>query len=603
MADHPTSPLFSEFPASTHADWRRKAEQDLKGKPFDRLVWKAPDGLAIQPFYPNETSHEGPGANTLPGEAPFRRGSVFHADEPGWQVVQPLSGGADLTDRIREAVDAETGAVLLDGNASSGALALVPLSNMAIHLRPTQHPLEAFEELLEAMKGQPIVRQHLTGTIGSDFVSTSALAGKAPSATDTEELSLLLLATNEYPWFRGLGIDATQLGDQGASPALQLGFVLSATVEYFDRLESDSISLTTLAENLHITFPLGSSFFLELAKFRASRVLLHHLLQAYGLESPGLLSPFVLARSSKRNLAHYDRHNNLLRHTTQAMAAVLGGAEAIVIEPFDVLDQPQSKTGSRLARNIQFLLKHESYLDRVQDPAGGSYYVEALTNELITKGWETFQAIEAAGGLSAYASHGMLRMVLGQQAEEELRAFHQRKRVMIGVNQSAHPQETQAELQLPAQDVRLAASFERLRSNMDHAGAARGRRFRAFLWQFGDVTMRNARAQFSRNLLAAGGWEVLDNQSPDDQEATFREAAGANPELVVLCSADSHYAESAPALIAELQSQFPTSRVLLAGKPEGWELLGVHGCLFAGMDAYEFLAAEQERWLGEGEEQ
>ena len=597
MADRPTSPLFSDFPASTHAGWLKKIEQDLKGKPVDRLVWKAPDGLAIQPVYPNETAHQGAGANTLPGEAPFRRGSVFHADEPGWQIVQPLSTAEGLSDRIREAADAETGAVLVDGNAPADVLALVPLSNMAIHLRPAQQPLEAFAALLEAMKGQPMVRQHLTGTISRDLIGEAALAGKSPSAADLDELGRLLQATAEFPYFRALGIDATRLGEEGASPALQLAFVLSATVEYLDRLSPEVASTATLAENLHVTFPLGSSFFLELAKFRAFRVLMHHLLQAYGLDSPGLLSPFVLARSSRRNLAHYDRHNNLLRHTTQAMAAVLGGAEAVVIEPFDVLDQPQSKTGSRLARNIQFLLKHESYLDRVQDPAGGSYYVEALTNELIAKGWETFQAIEAAGGLSAYASHGMLRMVLGQQAEEELRAFHQRKRVMIGVNQSAHPQETQAELQLPAQDFRLAASFERLRSNMDRAGAARGRRFRAFLWQFGDVTMRNARAQFCRNLLAAGGWEVMDNQTPDDQEASFREAEAASPELVVLCSADAQYAEAAPALVAEFKQRFPASRLLLAGKPEGWELLGVHACLFAGMDAYGFLAEEQAHWL------
>lgn len=594
MPDSMQNPLFSDFPATTASEWRKKIEQDLKGKPIDQLAWKAPDQMVIQAFYHREHGSKGIGENSLPGEVPFRRGSVFHADEPGWQIVQALQSSSETPTRLAEAIEAEVGAVLIQGDmANVGAwMEKYPLSNMAIHLAPEGEPLGAIQVLAAQCVAQRIPSTHLTGTLAWDCVTQAALQGKKTSPTQIKSLAAAISVSQEFPYFRSLGIDLTQIGERGANASYQLAIALAATAETIDliRQQNPDLSAETLAENLHYVFPMSGSFFLEVGKFRAFRVLISTLLSAYGLDSAGLLSPFVMARSGKRYLAHYDRHNNLLRHTTAAMSAILGGVEAVALDPFDVLEGEDTKAGTRLARNIQFLLKHESYLDQVQDAGGGAYYVEEITNQLANKAWEVFQAIEAAGGLGEYATHGMLNLSLAQQSASELEAFNKRKKTLIGVNESANPGETMESLEIASGERRVAAALESLRAQADRFGLVRGKRLTAFTWQFGEIKMRSARAQFSRNLLAAGGIDVIENQAPDDLEASQAQLASVSPEIVVLCSADPAYTEMGPTLIAAARAASPDCIVLIAGKPEGWESLGANDCIFAGIDAQAFLS-------------
>lgn len=596
MSQSTHSSLFSDFSPVTMEAWQEKVLKDLKGKPYEKLFWRTADGFEMEPMLVVDPADNG---SPLPGQAPFTRGSVFQADGPGWQVVQTISTGEGGAERISEALEAEVGAIRLEGdNSSSGfPINMIRLSQTAIHLVPPSTTPSIVAGLISTANEQKVPLSHVTGTLLSDAITTAALYGERLEPQDLDAIANNIDEAAQLPYFRVLGIDLCQLGDIGASAGLQLAVALASTVEYLDKLpgHSKDISLNTLVDNLHYSFPVSSSFFMEAAKFRAFRVLISQCLQAYNVNSSEQLSPFVTAKSSIYQLTHYDKYNNLLRHTTAAMSAVIGGAEAIAIDAFDRLETANSKTGSRLARNIQFLLKKESYLDQVQDAGGGSYYLEDLTEKLAESAWALFQEIEAAGGLLAYAEAGKLQAILEQQRIEALLHFQERKSSLIGVNQSPNPDET-LDLSLPTDDSRLAAEFEKLRLQVDTIGRKRGKRITAFFWQFGDVRMRNARAQFGRGLLAAGGFAVVDNHHPNDLDNSFEEFSESNPDILVLCSSDPEYASTGVELVRKARQVNKDLMVIIAGKPESWESTGADSCIFAGMNAYEFLLDLSNTW-------
>lgn len=578
--------------------WQEKVLKDLKGKPYEKLLWTTADGFRMAPMLGKDAIADHTGA-TLPGQPPYRRGSVFRADEPGWQIVQIIATGAESETRLTEALQAEVGAIRLEGDQADflPLIDRVNLSQTAIHLAPDAHQASISEAIISAATLRDTPLAHITGTYRYDAVTQAALSGNALSPDALTQISQALSQSSQLPFFRTLGIDLCPIGDQGGTAGLQLAVALAATVEYLDLLPQQEASLTveTLAENLHYIFPVGGSFFIEVAKFRAFRPLIHQCLKAYSLDSPGLLSPFVTAKSSIYSLSHYDKYNNLLRHTTAAMSAVIGGAEAIAIDAFDKLEETNTKTGSRLARNIQFILQHESYLDQVQDVGGGSYYVEDLTDKLAKSAWTLFQEIEAAGGLLAYAQAGTLASILEDQQASKKEKFQRRKSSLIGVNQSPNPEET-LDVMISPTDHRQAVEFERLRLKVDAIGRSRNQRLTAFFWQFGEVRMRNARAQFSRGLLAAGGFAVIDNQHPDDLERSWEEFYKSGADVLVLCSADAAYLTTGKELISRVHAVKTGVPVIIAGKQENLADTGATACIYAGMNAYDFLEELQKRW-------
>ncbi len=599
MSEFTQPPLFSDFPSISASEWRHRIEKDLKGKPIERLYWTVPDGFSLAPFYQADTASAA-SHDTRPGEFPFRRGSVFQSEQAGWQTVQPITAGIKASQTLQEAIDAEVGGILLEGKPAhiEPLLREFPISALALHLRVSHSPHALCQVLRQTCIDRGIPASHLTGTLTWDPMMTAAMAGKSVDSADLATWVEVQKEMADFPHFRILGVDLSQVAEEGGSHSIQLALALSATVEYIDLLHQHAhLSSAQLAPSLHYQFAIGGSFFLELGKFRAFRQLIAQVLKAHGLDDTASLSPFVMARSSQRLLTHYDHHSNLLRHTTQAMSAILGGVEALALDPFDGLQASGATTGARLSRNIQQLLRHESYFDKVIDPAGGAYYVEEVTHQLAIKSWELFQQIESVGGIGAYASSGELRTALAVQSLAAEQEFAKRKRVLIGVNQSPDTNEVHPDLVLPPTDIRLAAPFEALRTRVDAFGKKRGARLQAFIWQFGDVAMRSARGQFSRNLFGSGGFFIQENIFHDDLDLVKTEAQHHQPDVVVICSSDAEYFGTGKELLATLRASLPNATVIIAGKPEGWETLGADGCIFAGMNAYEFLLQLTTKWV------
>lgn len=609
MAESHDTTLFAEFPSITSEAWREKIEQDLKGKPIDRLNWDTGEGFVLKPYYRQEDlSGYTSGLEDVPGKGSMRRGNQFNAQDSGWQIIQEMPVTVDgLGEKLAEAQGIGVHAFRLVARDAKPFAALLadlpkelPLHQTALHLAFPEAPSLVAADLYAQLAERKVKADLLTGTLHNDPIGVALADGEVPSHVSLVNVEAGIESFEASPWFRSVELDLGWVYEQGGNLTQQLAIALASVVEYVDFLEKSEskVGKEDLFKRLAFNFPVGTSFFLEMAKFRAFRLLFTQLAEAYELHDTAMSSPFVMGRISEWHYTHYDAYNNLLRATTGAMSAVIGGVQGLTIPGFDTLQGIPSDTSLRLARNIQHLLQHETYLDQVKDPAGGSYYLEAATEEMAKAAWKLFQEIEEKGGIVEAANQGVIQEWIKSSRERKADQIAKRKTTQVGVNQYAHPSETLPELEVASDDLRQSAPFERIRQQMDAFGAQRGQRVSAFLLLFGDVRMRNARAQFARNLISAGGLDIQETQYQTDVEKALAETVESQPEVVVLCAGDSDYFEQAPDMLSKLRTALPNARIILAGQPEGWADLDVDQSIAARMNALGFLEELSQTLIG-----
>lgn len=408
----PDLDLFSDFPPISTEAWIDQITKELKGKSPDQLQWTTPDGITLNPFFRKEDLPEG---SLLSNDFPFRRGNHFQANGPGWQIVHPLPASSTYSalQGLQEALENEVPAIYLNPKGSSLSihqlLETLDVHKTALHLDFSNNALISVSAMIQEVLSQGKKIDWLTGTYVNDPIGTAAKAQHPIGTTEWNKCEENLLNSKNAPYFRTLGIDLSFLSMIGGTIVQQLAFALSITVDNLTHFEENSnqVSKKDVLNNLAFTFPVGNLFFPELAKFRAFRELFGHLLKSIGIEDEMLLAPFVLAKTQLSDQQE-DHYMNLLHNTPAAMAAILGGAQAVVISPFETSDNEIAMRSARLCRNIQHLLQEESYLNKVTDPAGGAYYIEKLTQELCEKAWTLFQQIESVGGLAACINNNLL---------------------------------------------------------------------------------------------------------------------------------------------------------------------------------------------------
>jgi methylmalonyl-CoA mutase len=359
-------------------------------------------------------------------------------------------------------------------------------------------------------------------------------------------------------------IRADYLHDSGAHAVQELGYALAEGVE---RLDAD-----LHLRQMDFVYAVGSNYFFEIAKLRAARLLWTQAATAFGIEG---CAARLYVRTSRLNKSVYDRYTNLLRVTTEAMSAVIGGCDALTIEPFGFSPQ--------LALGVQRVLREESRLDAVNDPAGGSYYIEALTDALGRAAWNLFQAVEAEGGYTKAKAAGSIEKALAATRAARLKAVSSRRRVLVGVNNYPNCNEKTAEFE-PLPGFRLAEAFEKIRARSTRHAALTGRYPKVLLLKRGDLKMRMARANFSFNFLGCAGFDIVE---AEDYE-------GSDADLIVLCSSDPEYL----ALAQEVCPRVSVP-VLVAGNPkdqvEALQAAGVKGFIHIASDAVATLTDLQTR--------
>jgi methylmalonyl-CoA mutase len=383
--------------------------------------------------------------------------------------------------------------------------------------------------------------------------------------------------------------------EAGATAVEEVGFTLAAGVDFVAAMQERGVEAERTAAALEFSFAMGSKIFFQIAKLRAFRMVWARVIESFGGTHSGARAR-IAARTSRWNKTVYDPHVNILRATTEAIAAVLGGADSVTVAPFGACYKQPDEASRRLARNTQLLLKHEAWMGRVADAGGGSYFIEALTDFLARESWKRMQEIETCGGYRKAQAEGLIAQTLGRSMAAREKAVALRRRVLVGTNQFANPAERaleRVEAARMCETKRGAQPYEEMRMRTELHAALTGLTPRVLLAEIGDVKMRTTRSTFAANFFACAGFETVTRR--------FKKAAkiaAAEGDLIVLCSANAEYAAITAELMAKLKELGRTTPVIVAGTPEDAEELaaaGVADFVHVRSNPVEVLTKWQER--------
>ncbi|MBM9546922.1 methylmalonyl-CoA mutase [Leptospira sp. 201903074] len=598
--------LFSDFPEVSTEDWKNQILKDLKGNPWDKVTWETEEGFKIEPFYRKEDTKDLPRV--------YKR-------NPGWNVTETVTSESDLSDLSKKGADA---AILISheekgnqfGLKISSAADLENLAGLTEKLPLVISLATRTLSFAESLK--KLTSSHNTVLGDYDPYGTALLCGEL--GTEESSIGKSFAALSGSKGFAGVGIHSYYLRDSGASIGQELAYSLSWGVDYLNRHIDTGVSIEDAASNIWFWMGIGSDYFTEIAKFRAIRILWTEILNAY---KPGLgesVPALIVARTSSFQFTAYDPYVNMLRGTTAAMSAVMGGADFVSVLPFDSEYSTQQELGKRIARNSQLLLRYESFLDKVEDPAAGSYYLEVLTKKLAETAWAKFQTLESEGGFGEALKKGTIQKEIKSRANKKRTALATKKEILLGTNQYPLPSERHPELATSLKEVenrgnfsnkstytrlvpvRLSYEFDKWR-NITDAHLASGKKLpKIFLLTIGDLTMRKARAGFSSNFLGCLGYEIIDTLGFSSVKEGVSEAKGLGADIVVLCSSDEEYATYLPEFASEMKTQLPNSWKLLAGYPKDLiaqaESLGINDFIHMKRNIVEFMEKAQTKWIG-----
>ena len=561
--------LFSEFKAPTRQEWLDKIQVDLKGADFNkRLVWRTNEGFDVPPFYRREDVLKLKTPEALPGEFPYVRGNKKACN--CWYVRQDImaddakAANAKAVDLLKRGVDSL--GFKIPGDCVSAEFIGTLLEGIdceAVELNFNtckRHTLELAHVLAAYFDGKGCDKAKVNGSL--DWDPMEKIVMKGHDATHILALAPRIVeALKDYPRFRCVSVNAVSLNNAGAYIVQELGYALAWGNEYLNQLVEAGVDVDLAASKLTFNLGISENFFMEIAKFRAARLLWAEIVKKYEPKSDASCMMCVNAVTSKYNMTLFDSYVNLLRSQTEAMSAALAGVHSIVVTPFDAAYEAPNDFSERLARNQQLLLKEESHFDKVVDPAAGSYFVEELTTSLANEGWKIFLKVEEEGGFLEAIKKGVVQDDINATNAKRHDAAAKRKEFILGTNQFPNFIE-KSEGKRPSQcscscgkghghaheatfkaieTTRLAADYEDLRLKVEESGKVPV----AFMLTIGNLAMRQARAQFSCNFLACAGYKVVDNLGFKTVEEGVDAALKAGADIVVLCSSDDEYAEYA----------------------------------------------------------
>ncbi len=394
--------LFTEFESTTAAQWKEQLIKDLKGLEFDSLVWHTKAGIDVQPFYTNE--------NLAAGASQ----PVFTTKD--WAICEWIN---------------------VDDEKTANAQALNALQNGASGLVFTINKQIDYALLLTGISIEHIYCLFKVNDEALSLSLTSFLATQSIGNSCFVECDNLLSHTPSFHQpLNTLSVNTVLYSEAGANPVHEIALSLAHVNEYLNAF-SEKNTLKEL-KNIHLSVSVGGDFFMEIAKFRALRRAVELLLEQYGLSA----AIHIHAQTTLVNKSIIDSYNNMLRSTTEAMSASIGGANSILVLPFDVEFSATNNFSARMARNQQLILKDESYLNVVADISAGSYYIESLTNTLGQKAWEEFKQIESAGGLLAGLRSNHIQELIAADVEKLISEFKEGKLILVGVNKFQNKNET-----------------------------------------------------------------------------------------------------------------------------------------------------------------
>lgn len=579
--------LFDMFSPVSPEEWRAKAEVDLKGADFEKkMVWRTDEGFNVQPLYRGVDIKDFKTIDSLPGEYPYVRGTRTNND---WQARQEIDA-ADVKEANAKALD-----VLNKGITSLGfklhddfnldvLLDGIYTDIAQVNFAVCPNKVVEFAKVLVAYLEKKGTADKFVGSI--DFNPYKATFKKGKKFEGIAEVAAeLLKVVAPVKGLRVLSVNSEMLSNAGAYIYQELGYALSWGNEWMAQLTDAGFSADEVASRIKFNMGISTIYFMELAKFRAARMLWAQIVKQYNPQCDCTCKMVVHATTSRYSQTMFDSYVNMLRSQTQAMSAALASVDEITVTPFDAPYKKSDEFSERIARNQQLLLKEESHLDKVVDPAGGSYYIEELTMSLAQVAWKLFLETEDKGGFKAAVESYDVTNAVNASANARFDKVAKRREQLLGTNQFPNFTEVsdgkkaltcccacacEMEDSAPVlNNKRLASQFEDLRQATENAAHTPV----VFMLTIGNLAMRLARAQFSDNFFGCAGYKLIDNNGFNTVEEGVEAAMAANADVVVLCSSDAEYPELIPGAIKALNGR---AEFVLAGpETDEFKALGV----------------------------
>ncbi|RSD27368.1 methylmalonyl-CoA mutase family protein [Mesobacillus subterraneus] len=629
----------TSFKKAGFEDWQEKAAASLKGKPIESLYTNTYENIILKPLYTEDDLPEDL-SGEIPGQPDFRRGietlgyqsQTWHiANRIEYSSVAELKGNLDsaLT-RGQTAISFEVKQELFT-NKSELVSFLASYKNkypISLNAGNFQAPLLAALTMASKEEG---MEERLSGFAGADPVAQASLTGGL--SNDEKEYfaswsKLLSDAHEELPEVKTVLVDTTPYHNSGANAVQELAAAISTGVYLLERLSENGWEIKKALSKMIFHFAIGSNFFMETAKLRAARLLWSKAAEAFGAHAEERKMK-ISAETSRFTKTVFDPYVNLLRTGNEAFAAILGGIQFLHTGTFEEAAGRASAFSERVARNTQLVLQSEAHLEKVTDPAGGSWYVESLTRELAEKAWEMFLEMDKQGGICETLKSGWLQEQINTTAEARKQDIFKRKKSIIGTNVYANLSEkiseqvvkekssgfiagTLAELidlkEFPVengvqelnsrfqalQPKRLAQPFEALRlraKRLEEAGVQPS----VGLICLGELKKHKARADFISGLLAAGGIDAVRSGEINQLSEAADFIASSHVQHFVLCGDNADYASFGVQFAKELIKEHSETKLFMAGRPDedesGWRMAGIQEFMHVRSDAYQILTA------------
>ncbi|WP_169864862.1 methylmalonyl-CoA mutase subunit beta [Sutcliffiella halmapala] len=616
----------NSFPEATIQDWTEQAEKALKGKPVEKLSTHTYEGITRKPVYTDTDLEELQSVNTVPGSFPFIRGSQpVQSQKANWTVSQqlsPLETFAQLNHQLQHELKNGLEAINFSIYPASCHRALPIRKSSDIDTLLTNLPLDtvpvqiyagtSLSTFLQLLKNSTI--SSLKGIIGVDPIGELVKEGKLTATLNDlyDELKSNLDWKREHlPEVKTLWVQATPYHNSGASAVEELAVTMATATEYLQALVERGVPIQEAASEFAFTYPVGSDFFMEIAKLRAARLLWANIVEAFGgdehvqkMTIHGTTSPFTKSE--------LDVHVNMLRTTTEAFSAVIGGVQSLNVDSF----QSEADTFSRrIARNTHYILKEESFLSHVVDPAAGSYYVESLTHQLADDAWKLFQGIDEAGGIVEALKAGFLQERIAKVRTKRLQDIEGRKKVLVGTNMYANLAEKLEKMShsnvqtesgseagvtmtiTPLKPITLAQPYEQLRFQAKQFEENTAKKPTISMINLGTLAAHKPRTDFASGYFHVGGLFTIGSPSFTNVEE-FQAWLSTNlkTNYVCICGNDDSYSTMLDDVLMTIKRNSPHTNILLAGLPDQQrkeELLslGVTDFIHLKSNCYEQLSA------------
>ncbi len=571
--------LKEQFPIPTYEGWKNVTIDSLKGKPFEKAMFTGTyEGITIEPIYTSE-KHSSERLSIPILNNDWIICQKINLDEPEKAIKRLQSATVEFKPGLIFSGDVNN-----LRNVTNG----IDLNGCPLYIEPGTN-LESYEQIINLLKNLNVTHGELKSDIFGECLTKTTK--QIPKKEHFESLSNnVKYIDSELPQLKSIAINGIAIGNNGANAVHEIAYVIAQLNEYLRQLTDVGLDEAFVSSKMRVQISIGPDFFIEIAKIRALRALFGYVLSEYAVDD--LIVP-IHAENSLINKPGLDPFNNMIRGTSEAMSAALGGIDSLYIQPYDAPLDLDSDLGFRISRNTQLILKEEAHFLDTINPADGSWYVESLTKQLAEQAWEEFRAIEKVGGFLESLKKGIPQKRIEEIKDLRIDKLNKRRDVLIGVNKFPNFKDTIDQNFKLQKSLNLSAGFTRLRFNAEEYLKKYGNRPPVYLVNYGKLNDFKARNDFAYDFFRTGGFETFSSLAFDNFIEAARDILHNDYRVIVLCSSDKLYPSFAPMLSELVKKQKPLVKIILAGYPkehiEDFKRAKIDDFIHIKSDVYTFL--------------